>query len=130
FVVGRAVPPHVAAVIAPLLMRELARARRVGENVADDVVDCIEGLELDADRWLNRQRQRSSETSETRGVDTRRFGDVEMVDVKRAVEISGVSEQAVRGLCRRRALHAVRAGRSWRICLEDLEARKEGAKCP
>jgi hypothetical protein len=124
---GLFVPADVAEVIGPVLKRELARAIRGHERASEDVVETIERLVLVGEAWANRVAKVAEEVAD---LDPPRCDPFESISVKQSSDELAVSEAAVKGLIKRKTLHAVKAGRSWRVCVADVEARKVNARCP
>lgn len=124
---GIIVPPDVAAVIAPSLQRELVRAHSVGASVHPDVAETIERIALLGDAYRNRRK--TNETPNLSPLDSGHFDELEWTTAKDAAALLDRTPQAVTGRCRRGSLHAMKDGRTWRVCHQSITASLEGKTC-
>ena len=125
---GLVVSADVAAVIGPILKRELQRIQRV-DAVAfpADAIETTDKLDLIGAWWRNKNL--SSVSPDLSSVAAPDCDPVDWIPVKSAAEILKITPQAVTGLLARRSLHGEKSGGTWRVCSESVSARKESAKC-
>lgn len=119
---GVLVPADVAAVIAPTLVRELSRARRMGVYVDPDVRETIERLEVLGAGWAKRRNVPTLPL-----VDGPRSDDFESITVNQAATRLRVSDTAIKGRLRRGTLRGMKVGGRWRVDARAVEAE---AQCP
>jgi excisionase family DNA binding protein len=126
---GLYVPPDVAAVLGPLLARELRAARRRGEMVHPEVEEAVERLDMIGRAWENSGRSVAHVVLDVANVDTRRCDDFRSITVERAAVLLRVTRSAVTACLRRGSLHGQKDGRAWRVCAQDVSARQRGQRC-
>lgn len=116
------VPARCAPDLAPVLVRELARARALGVQVAPETVEVVERLELLAAAVMNRVSHVSADVSH---VDKGSSAAGRWLSVNATADILKITPQAVTGLLRRESLAGERVGRTWRVDAAAVAARKE-----
>jgi hypothetical protein len=119
----------VVAIIRHGAMRDLTTALRKGERVPESVEETIRMMDTVGAAWANRSK--SDVSSNVSSVAAAGFVPVEWdaVTVKTAATELGISTQAVGRLLGRDSLHGEKSGRTWRVCVESVRARKEGIRC-
>lgn len=124
---GLLIPIRLLPGFAPLLLRELEKSERAGEQVAPEVASLIRQMAVAADAVA--AEANTERTSERTLVDEPCADPIHWISVKATTEITGTEVRAVQRLCDRGSLHAERDGHTWRVCKASAEARLEGKTC-
>jgi hypothetical protein len=111
------------------LTRALAKAKENCEPISVDLEATVQMVDELGAAWENRKKV-SEVSQKVSLLDPPSFPPVEWVSMSDASTLLDITPQAVGRLRKRGSLHAEPAGRSWRICLESVNARKDGTKCP
>jgi hypothetical protein len=110
--------------------RDLEMIRTDCLQLPSNVVDALERIVAQGDAWAAELKRKLS--NEVSTLDDSGFKQVQWTTVKDAAhELGDISTQAVGQMLRANPprLHGEQIGRRWRVCVESVEARKEGRAC-
>jgi hypothetical protein len=126
---GTLVPNDVAAWSRYALMKILSDAKREQVRIPDSVVETFHMIDIAGAAWENRLRSLPNVSPDVSSIAPQSFDPVQWIPVKNAAEQLDVTPQAVTGLLSRGSLHGEKRGRTWRVCVASVAARREGTTC-